>query len=211
MARVPRPAARRLVPTAHQTTGPFFPAQYIRAGENDLAGLTRNGGRAAGEPCCIHGRVRDAAGVPAVNIILEIWQADAAGRFHHPADRSPGPRDRDFFGWGRTWTDREGAYSFITVKPGAYPVHPGANRWFAPRINIRLIGSGLMRPLMTCLFFPDEPLNTGDPQLAAVTSAAARRRMIATSAPHEAAPAGAMGFRFDIDLGGRNASTFLED
>jgi protocatechuate 3,4-dioxygenase beta subunit len=192
---------RRLVATAHQTTGPFFPAQYIRAGENDLAGVTRGGARAAGEVCYVHGTVRDAAGAPAVNIIIEIWQADSQGRFGHDS----------FFGWGRTWTDRAGAYSFVTVKPGAYKVRPGANRWFAPRINLRLIGSGLMRPLMTCLFFPDEPLNAEDPQLCAVTSPAARRRLIATAQPHPAAPAGAAGFRFDIDLGGREGSTFLQD
>ena len=202
---------RALPATAHQTTGPFFPAQYIRPGDTDLAGLTRDGARANGEPCYIHGTVRDAAAQPAVNVIIEIWQADAGGKFHHPADRSHGARDPNFFGWGRTWTDRSGFYSFITVKPGAYPAAPGSNRWFAPRIMMRLVGSGLMRPLITCLYFPEEPLNREDPQLAAVTNAAARRRLIATAEPHASAPAGVTPLRFDIDLGGRKPSTFLED
>ena len=76
---------------------------------------------------------------------------------------------------------------------------------------MRLLGSGLMRPLLTCLYFPDEALNDGDPQLAAITSAAARRRLIAAASPHESAPPGAVALRFDICLGGRNASTFLAD
>lgn len=211
MARKSRARGRTLIPNAHQTTGPFFPAQYIRPGDNDLAGLTRDGPRALGEPYYIHGRVRDAAARPAVNVIVEIWQANSAGRFHHPADRSPAPLDPHFFGWGRTWTDRDGFYSFITIKPGPYPVRPGGNRWFAPRINVRLIGSGLMRPLITCLYFPDEPLNDDDPQLAAISKAAARRRLIATAEPHDTAPAGVKALRFDLDLGGRNTSIFLED
>ncbi len=211
MPRRTRARAGRLAPTAHQTTGPFFPAQYIRPGDTDLAGLTREGSRAEGEPCYIHGVVRDALGQPAVNVIVEIWQASAAGKFHHPADRSAVPRDPNFFGWGRTWTDRDGFYSFITVKPGAYPAGRRSNRWFAPRISMRLVGSGLMRPLITCLYFPDEPLNEDDPQLQVITSAAARRRLIAMPEPHTAAPAGVTSLRFDIDLGGRNTSTFLED
>jgi len=203
--------ARALTPTAHQTTGPFFPAQYIRPGDNDLAGVLEGDDRAQGEPYYIYGTVRDAAGKPAVNVILEIWQADAGGKFHHPADRSPGARDPNFFGWGRTWTDRNGFYSFITVKPGAYPAGRRSNRWFAPRIMMRLVGSGLMRPLITCLYFPEEPLNRDDPQLAAITSTAARRRLVATPEPHASAPAAVTPLRFDIDLGGRNTSTFLQD
>jgi protocatechuate 3,4-dioxygenase, beta subunit len=190
----------RLTPTAHQTTGPFFPAQYIRAGDNDLAGLT-SGKKAEGEPLFIHGHVTNAAGKPAVNVILEIWQADAQGRFNQPG----------FLGWGRTWTDRTGFYSFITVKPGPYPMRRGSNRWFAPRLSMRLIGSGLMRPLITCVYFPGEPLNADDPQLQAVGNAAARRRLIAASAPHEAAPDGVASLRYDICLAGRNGHTFLED
>jgi protocatechuate 3,4-dioxygenase beta subunit len=192
---------RRLVPTAHQTTGPFFPAQFIRPGDRDLAGLTGGRARAAGEVCYIYGHVCDAAAAPAVNIIIEIWQADAEGRFG----------DSGFFGWGRTWTDGNGFYSFTTIKPGAYATRPGGNRWFAPRLSMRLLGSGLMRPLLTCLYFPGETRNDDDPQLAAIGSRAARRRLIAVAAPHASAPAGATALRFDLRLGGRDASTFLEE
>ncbi|HTO83625.1 MAG TPA: protocatechuate 3,4-dioxygenase subunit beta [Methylomirabilota bacterium] len=189
---------RRLVATADQTTGPFFPAQFIRRGDSDLAGGT--GRRAAGEAHYVFGQVCDADAKPAVNVIIEIWQASAAGRFDDP----------DFFGWGRTWTDREGFYSFTTVKPGPYPVRPGGNRWFAPRISMRLLGSGLMRPLLTCLYFPGEALNATDPQLVAIRSLAARKRLIAAAAAHASAPPDMRAVRFDLCLGGRKASTFLE-
>jgi protocatechuate 3,4-dioxygenase beta subunit len=200
MRRSRNSKVRRLVPTAHQTTGPFFPAQFIRPGDSDLAGLTRDRARAAGEACYVYGHVRDADAKPAVNVIIETWQANAAGEFNNP----------NFFGWGRTWTDRDGFYSFTTVKPGPYPVRPGGNRCFAPRISVRLIGSGLMRPLLTCLYFPGEALNDHDPQLAAISGRAARHRLIAVAAPHASAPAGTTALRFDLCLGGRNASTFLD-
>jgi protocatechuate 3,4-dioxygenase beta subunit len=212
MPRKRRTGARTLAPTAHQTTGPFFPAQYIRPEDNDLARLAGKGAaRPRGTPYYIHGYVRDAEAKPAVNVILEIWQANADGRYDHPRDRSAAPRDPNFFGWGRTWTDRDGFYSFTTIKPGATPVNPGSNRWFAPRISVRLIGSGLMRPLMTCLYFPGEALNDDDPQLQAIRNAAARRRLIATAAPHPSAPPDVPALRFDLCLGGRETSTFLED
>lgn len=211
MPRKRKPDGRTLLPTAHQTTGPFFPAQYIRPEDNDLAGLARSGAKPRGEPCFIYGHVRDAAAKPAVNVIIEIWQPNAHGRFNHPADRSTAPLDPNFFGWGRTWTDRDGFYSFTTIKPGAYPVSPGSNRWFAPRIGVRLVGSGLMRPLVTYLYFPGEALNDDDPQLQAVRNARARQRLIAIPAPHPSAPPGLPALRFDFCLGGRETSTFLED
>lgn len=196
MARRPAPARPRLPATAAQTTGPFFPAQFIRPGDSDLAARALDG-----ERCYICGTVTDAAARPAANVILEIWQASPAGKFDDPS----------FLGWGRTWTDRDGFYSFTTVKPGPHPVRAGSNRWFAPRIGMRLLGSGLMRPLLTCLYFPGEALNDDDPQLAAITSPAARRRLVAKPDRHAAAPAGAAVLRFDIRLGGRNASTFLQE
>ncbi len=206
-----RRRARALAPTAHQTTGPFFPAQYIRPSDNDLAGLTRNDAKPLGDPCFIYGYVRDSADQPAVNVIIEIWQANAAGKFNHPNDRSSRPVDPNFFGWGRTWTDRDGFYSFTTIKPGPYPVLPGSNRWFAPRISVRLVGSGLMRPLVTCLYFPGDPMNDNDPQLQALRNAKARRKLIATPEAHPSAPSGIPALRYDLGLGGKNASTFLQD
>jgi protocatechuate 3,4-dioxygenase beta subunit len=203
--------SRPVPPTAHQTIGPFFPAEFINAGDNDLAGLTDGRPRALGTPCVLFGTVRDAADRPAVNAILEIWQANAAGRFNHPLDRSAAPRDENFSGWGRTWTDRDGGYRFITIKPGGYRAGGRSNRWFAPRIGLTVLGSGLMRPLVTCVYFPDEPLNDEDPQLEAIRPARARQQLIAVPDHAPGAPAGVPCLRFDIVLGGKQATPFLED
>jgi len=179
-------APRRLIPTAQQTTGPFFPAQYIRAEDTDLAGAQE-----AAEPVALFGRITDARDKPAVNVIIEIWQADAQGRYG--AD--------GFRGWGRTWTDRDGAYRFRTIKPGGYAV-PESNRSRAPHITMTLLASGVMRPLVTQMFFPGEALNAEDPQLMLI-SARLRPRLIAQ--------ADADGYRFDIKLSGKNETPFLED
>jgi protocatechuate 3,4-dioxygenase beta subunit len=212
-AKSRRTTGRQLAPTAHQTVGPFFPTQYIGASDNDLAGLTDGRARAAGTPCVVFGTVHDALDQPAVNLIVEIWQANAAGRFNHPRDRGRAPLDPNFSGQGRTATDRDGRYHFITIKPGGYAAGARSNRWFAPRISMTLLGSGLMRPLVTCVYFPDEPLNADDPQLEAIREARARRQLIATPEPYERA--GSLttlpGFRFDIRLGGKQATPFLED
>lgn len=203
--------ARPLPPTAHQTVGPFFPAQFINAGDNDLAGLTGDKPRAQGSPCVLFGSVRDAADRPAVNAILEIWQANAAGRFNDPRDKSRAPLDENFSGWGRTWTDRDGRYRFITIKPGGFRAGGRSNRWFAPRIGLTVVGSGMMRPLVTCIYFPDEPLNDEDPQLDAIRDARTRRQLIAVPDHDPDAPAGVPCLRFDIVLGGKHATPFLED
>ena len=210
MARARKSARRRHTPTAHQTVGPFFPTQFIGPNDHDLAGFANGRARAEGEPCAIFGTVLDAFDKPGVNVILEVWQANAAGRFNHPRDRGPAPLDLHFSGWGRTATARDGSYRFLTIKPGGYRAGPRSNRWFAPRIALTVLGSGLMRPLVTCLYFPDEPLNDEDPQLAALPGAA-RRQLIARPDHDEGAPAGIPAFRFDIRLGGKHATPFLED
>lgn len=173
----------RMKPTAHITTGPFFPAQFIRAEDADL---TRSG-TVEGQPVALAGNVSDIAGRPCINVILEIWQADAAG--------NPGL-------WGRTWTDEAGGYRFRTVRPGP-TVPTGRNRPRPPYINVMIHASGLMRPLVTQMFFPDEPLNDDDPQLALVPPV--RRPLLIARAQ----PDGSL--RFDIALAGPNETPFLED
>jgi protocatechuate 3,4-dioxygenase alpha subunit len=143
---------KKLVPTAEMTLGPFFPREFA-SGANDLTQL--DGRRASGELIEITGRVTQLDGRPLDNLLLEIWQADAQGRFDNP----------EFFGWGRAATDADGVYLFRTVKPGAAPGR-------APSINLLLLYSGLMRQLQTVMFFDDVP----DPLLDSVK---ARDRLIA--------------------------------
>jgi protocatechuate 3,4-dioxygenase beta subunit len=172
-----------MIPSAHITAGPFFPPRFIRPEDADLT----KGGRVAGTPLTLTGTVSDVAGRPCVNVILELWQADASGAFGL---------------WGRTWTDKAGQYRFRTVKPGA-TVPPGRNRPRPPYINVMIHASGLMRPLVTQMFFPDEALNDDDPQLALVPGA--RRPLLVARAQ----PDGTL--RFDIALAGPNETPFLDD
>jgi protocatechuate 3,4-dioxygenase alpha subunit len=165
---------KRLVPTAEMTLGPFFPREFA-AGANDLSQNAR------GEVIEVTGRVVQADGRPLDNLVLEIWQADAQGRFDNPA----------FFGWGRAATNAEGVYVFKTVKPGAVQGR-------APHINFLLLSSGLMRQLQTVMFFDDTP----DPVLDAVKTG--RQRLVARKERPSR-------YRFDIRLRGEGETPFFDD
>jgi len=170
---------KRLVPSAEMTTGPFFPVEFAQ-GTNDL---TLVDGRAAtGEVIEITGRVTQLDGRALDNVVVEIWQADAAGRFDNP----------DFCGWGRAATDSNGVYRFRTIRPGALPGR-------LPHINMLLLYSGLMRQLQTALFFE----NGKDPVLEAVP-AAARERLVAKKQD-------AKTYVFDIRLRGEGETPFFDD
>ena len=165
----------RLVPTAEMTLGPFFPREFAQDA-NDLAE------GASGEAIEITGRVTELDGKPLDNVILEIWQADAAGRFDNPA----------FTGWGRAPTDAQGNYRFRTIRPGAAPGR-------APHVNFLILYSGLMRQLQTTMFFSD----AADPVLKAVP-ASARGRLVAQRV-------GQTAYRFDIRLRGGEETPFFDD
>lgn len=187
--------SRLLTPTAEITLGPFFPPRYVDEGANDL---TRLDGRAArGEVIEIHGRATQEDGAPQHNLVIEIWQADANGIFDHPADARAGEADPNFFGWGRAATDRDGRYSFRTIRPGAYGTR-------APHINVVILFSGLMRQLQTVLFFEGDERNATDPVLSAVEPPALRERLIARRE-------GDARYRFDIKLRGDGETPFFED
>ena len=167
-----------LTPSAEMTLGPFFPPEFA-AGANDLTVV--EGRRVQGEVIEIAGRVVQLDGKPLDNLVLEIWQADAAGRYDNP----------DFFGWGRAATDAQGMFSFRTIKPGRV-----AGR--APHINLLLLYSGLMRQLQTVMFFSAD----ADPVLDAVP-AARRERLIARRKGNK--------YVFDIRLRGEGETPFFDD
>jgi len=171
---------KRLVPTAEMTLGPFFPREFAR-GANDLTQL--EGKPVRGEPIEISGQVIQGNGAPVDNLVLEIWQADSEGRYDNPA----------FFGWGRAATDREGLYTFRTIRPGAV-----AGR--IPHINFCLVYSGLMRQLQTVMFFALAP----DPVLDAIQPSSVKQRLVAK----QVTPA---AFRFDIRLRGGDETPFFDD
>lgn len=174
------------IPTGEATIGPFFPPRYVDAGANDLT--TLEGRNARGEVIEIVGRVVQEDGSPLENLIVEIWQADAAGIYRHPADPRHAQADPDFLGWGRAATDAKGRYRFKTIRPGA----PEGR---LAHVNFMLMFSGLMRILKTTMFFEDGK----DPVLLAVPAA---RRSLLIAKP---------GYEFNIRLRGENETPFFDD
>jgi protocatechuate 3,4-dioxygenase, alpha subunit len=170
---------KRLVPSAEMTTGPFFPVEFA-SGANDLTSV--DGKAAKGEAIEISGRVTQLDGRALDNVVIEIWQADAAGRFDNP----------DFCGWGRTATDSEGVYRFRTIRPGALPGR-------LPHLNLLVLYSGLMRQLQTVVFFESGK----DPVLDSVSPS--RKNLLV------AKPIDAKTFRFDIRLRGEGETPFFDD
>ena len=169
---------KRLVPTGEMTLGPFFPREFAQ-GANDLTSV--EGKKAEGEVIEITGRVVQADGTALDNVVLEIWQADAHGRFDNP----------DFFGWGRAATNHEGIYLFKTIRPGACFGR-------APHVNFLVLYSGLMRALHTVMFFSDAK----DPVLDAVP-ASRKQKLIAEKSGNT--------YRFDIRMRGEGETHFFEE
>lgn len=191
--------------TAWHTVGPFFPRTFFRDGDNDLANTGADAPPAQGEVVLLRGTVRQDGGAPAVNAVIEAWQADANGRFRHARDPAWQLADPGFFGWGRAWTDGEGRYEFRTVMPGGYGDAAGLR---APHINLSIFASGIMRRLHTTVFFPGQPGNAADPVLACVPEDA-RPLLIAREAP--SGTAGVRVFTFDITLRGERETPFFLD
>jgi protocatechuate 3,4-dioxygenase alpha subunit len=190
----------RYTPSGEATIGPFFPERYVDALANDLT--TLDGKAARGAPIEIVGRVTQEDGAPLHNLVLEVWQADANGIFRHPADPRAGAADENFYGWGRAATDRDGRYSFRTIKPGTYAMPDGTPR--APHINVLIVFSGIMRQLQTVLFFEGESRNDTDPVLTSVSPAALRARLIAKRETPTR-------YRFDVRLRGAEETPFFDD
>lgn len=192
-------------PTAWQTVGPFLDRKLIGDGADDLTRTRPEGPQARGQPIEIHGRVLQEGGAPVPGALFEIWQANAAGRYAHSADANEDrPLDPHFRGFGRTLTDAEGRYSFRTIKPGAVPGR--GNSWQAPHILFSIFAAGLLRRLVTRLYFEDEPANESDPVLATIDESAARQTLIA-----RADPDATRRYVFDIILRGQGETAFFID
>ena len=180
--------------TPSQTVGPYLKMGLIRGVQNKLVSDTTEGGRIR-----IEGRVLDGEGQPINDAMLEIWQANAHGRYDHPEDEQDKPLDPAFKGFGRAATDEDGAYWFETVKPG--PVPGLGNTLQAPHINITLFARGMLLHTITRLYFPDEPTNEADPILNAVDDGR-RGTLIADGGPDV--------YRFDIKVQGDGETVFFD-
>jgi protocatechuate 3,4-dioxygenase beta subunit len=163
-----------------------------------------------GERIIVAGRILDEDGRGVPNAMVEIWQANAAGRYQHSRDNHPAPIDPNFLGAGRVLTDAEGNYRFTTIKPGAYPWRNHHNAWRPAHIHFSLFGSAIISRLVTQMYFPGDPLILLDPVLGAIPDEGARQRLVSTFDLALTEPEWALGYRFNIVLRGRKATPFEE-
>ena len=188
--------------------GPVFGHGTLEEHDDDL---TRHGaGEPLGERIVVTGRVLDEDGRPIRNALVEIWQANAAGRYRHAADRHPAPLDPNFTGAGRCVTDDEGRYRFVTVKPGAYPWANHENAWRPAHIHFSVFGRSFVQRLVTQMYFPGDPLFEHDPIFQAVRHPRARELLVARLDLDVTQPDWALGYRWDVVLGRSAAATPLD-
>jgi protocatechuate 3,4-dioxygenase beta subunit len=185
---------------------PVYGYLPIGAGDSDLT--RQHEGDAQGERIVVSGRVLDEDGRPVPHTLVEIWQANAAGRYRHLKDNHPAPLDPNFSGAGRAITDAEGRYRFVTIKPGAYPWANHHNAWRPAHIHFSLFGHSLETRLVTQMYFPNDPLFPYDPIYNSIADERARQRLISTFDLDLTQPNWALGFRFDIVLRGRHSTPF---
>jgi protocatechuate 3,4-dioxygenase beta subunit len=174
--------------------------------------LTRHGtsGEPIGERITVSGRVLDEDGRALPDTLVEIWQANAGGRYIHARDQHPAPLDPNFVGAGRCETDAEGRYSFTTIKPGAYPWRNHPNAWRPAHIHFSIFGSNFLTRLVTQMYFPGDPLMPFDPILQGIRDARARERLVSTFELDLTQPEWALGFHFDIVVRGPHSTPFEE-
>lgn len=206
--RAPR---ERLVPLSiggAESSGPVFGHDSVDPLDDDLTRNAVRNGAALGERIIVTGRVLDRTGRPVRGALLEIWQANAAGRYIHKKDQHDAPIDPNFTGTGRCLTDDDGRYRFTTIRPGAYPWGNHENAWRPPHIHFSVFGRSFTQRLVTQMYFPGDPLLAHDPIYNAVPGEAARRRLVARFDLSVTRPAWALGFDFDLVVAGARQTPF---
>ena len=202
---VKRSPSQPLVPmqaTLSEITGPVFGFDRILANDADL---TKQGaGDPIGERIVVTGRVLDGNGRPVPHTLVEIWQANSAGRYPHRRDNHNAPIDPNFHGAGRTITDALGRYRFVTIKPGEYPWRNHYNAWRPAHIHFSVFGPSFLTRLITQMYFPGDPLLDYDPMFMSIPDPRARARLVSTFDWEHTIPEQALGYRFDIVLRGRD-------
>ena len=184
--------------------GPLVPPGFVREGDNDL---TIHGKSAPlGEKMILTGRLLDEGGRPIRQALVEVWQANASGRYRHEGDQHDAPLDPNFMGLGRTFTDDEGRYRFATIKPGSYPWGNHAYAWRPQHIHFSLLGNAPVQRLVTQMYFPGDPMLPLDPVYNSVPDAKARERLLCSLALETGIENVALGYRFDIVLAGAKST-----
>ncbi len=194
--------------TLSERTGPVYGHESVGELDHDLT--RQHPGEPLGQRINVSGRVLDGDGRPVRDALVEIWQANAAGRYVHHVDQHPAPLDPNFTGAGRCLTDSEGRYRFVTIKPGAYPWQNHDNAWRPAHIHFSLFGRAFTQRLVTQMYFPGDPLLDLDPIYQSIRDPKARERLISSFDLETTEPEWALGYRFDIVLRG-SAATPMED
>jgi len=207
--RSPRKPLVPLPATLSEMTGPVFGHDAVREIDSDL---TRNGavnGAPLGQRIVVSGRVLDEMGRPVANTLVEIWQANAAGRYVHKVDSHDAPLDPNFFGAGRFFTGADGSFKFYSIRPGEYP-WANHDRAFRPaHIHFSLTGPSFVSRVITQMYFPGDPLLPLDPIFMGVPDAAARDRLVSRYSVETTEADFALGYIFDIVLRGSNATPMV--
>ena len=204
---VKRSPSRPLVLLPHtltEVTGPVFGYDDVKPTDSDLT--RQHEGAPIGERIVVSGRVLDENSRPVAHALIELWQANAAGRYRHAVDDHDAPLDPNFTGTGRVLTDGEGRYRFVTIKPGAYPWRNHYNAWRPAHLHFSLFGIGLVQRLVTQMYFPGDPLIQYDPMVSSIPEEKARARLVSAFDWEATIPDTALAFRFDIVLRGRDAT-----
>jgi protocatechuate 3,4-dioxygenase beta subunit len=192
-----------------EVTGPVFGGERLSPNDSDMT--KQHAGEPIGQRLIVHGRVLDGDGRPIPDTLIEVWQANAGGRYRHAVDNWPSPLDPNFDGYGRMLTDSEGRYRFTTIKPGIYPWGNHPNAWRPAHIHFSLFGRAFTQRLVTQMYFPDDPMLVRDPIFLSIRDEAARERLISAYDHDATQESWALGYAFDIVLRGRDATAFEGD
>ncbi|MGB1252278.1 MAG: protocatechuate 3,4-dioxygenase subunit beta [Candidatus Promineifilaceae bacterium] len=202
---VKRSPTKPLLPMKHtlsELTGPVFGRDTVSKLDADLTMNGRINGEPLGERIIVTGRLLDAENRPIRNALIEVWQANAAGRYLHKREIHDAPLDPNFTGGGRILTNEMGEYRFITIKPGAYPWGNHYNAWRPAHIHFSVFGTNFMSRLVTQMYFPGDPLQPLDPIFNSMPDDAAKGTLIAAYDHNITQAEWALGYQFDIVLGG---------
>ena len=190
--------------TLSEVTGPVFGYDDVKPTDSDLT--RQHDGEPLGERIVVSGRILDENARPVAHALIELWQANAAGRYRHAVDDHDAPLDPNFTGVGRVLTDGEGRYRFVTIKPGAYPWRNSPNAWRPAHIHLGVFGPGFATRLVTQMYFPGDPLLGYDPIFQSTADADARERLVSRYDPALSEAEWALGYRFDLVMRGRDAT-----
>jgi len=206
--RAPKKPLIPMPQTLSELTAPVYGHEDVDEIDADLTQNARVNGEPIGERIIVVGRIVDEDDRPVPNALVELWQANATGRYVHKRDQHDAPIDPNFTGAGRFITDENGEYRFTTIKPGAYPWRNHENAWRPAHLHFSVFGTAFISRLVTQMYFPGDPLHKLDPIMQSIPDEKGRERLIAEYDHDVTEPIWALGYRFDIVLGGSRMTPF---